>query len=240
MSMSQTDTQADTQTDIGTANGGRDRDAATESGSRAEVRDGGTADADREPDAVTERLLQAAVDVFVDHGFEAARVAEIARRAGLTTGAIYARWPGKRELIIEAVSRSVAGLLQPSKEASDEDASEFLSDIGTSLVGTQHARVRDLMVEALVTARRDDSFRGTAEQMMQEEAATLAALVSKAKSEGAIDSDLSTVAIVALYQGLGLGMRLVLTSAPEDLELPAGEWSALIERLVAAVAPPTA
>ena len=55
----------------------------------------------------TERLLDAAVAAFAEHGFEAATVSDIARRAGLTTGAIYARWTGKRDLIVDAAPAHV-------------------------------------------------------------------------------------------------------------------------------------
>ena len=42
-----------------------------------------------------DRLLAAAVDVFVEQGYEGARVQDIARGAGLTTGAIYANFRGQ-------------------------------------------------------------------------------------------------------------------------------------------------
>ena len=39
-------------------------------------------------DELKERLLHAAAEVFAENGYEKAGVAEIARRAGVTTGAI--------------------------------------------------------------------------------------------------------------------------------------------------------
>ncbi len=39
-------------------------------------------------DDITDRLLTAAIEVFTERGIEKAGVALIARRAGLTTGAI--------------------------------------------------------------------------------------------------------------------------------------------------------
>ena len=43
------------------------------------------------------RLLAAAADVFAERGYDGAGVAEIARRAGPTTGAIYSRSPAHLE-----------------------------------------------------------------------------------------------------------------------------------------------
>ena len=63
-------------------------------------------------------------------------------------------------------------------------------------------------------------------------------IVSRGKSEGSIDPDLSTHAIVACYQAVGLGMHLVISARSEGGRVPRAEWEALIARLVAAVGPP--
>ena len=60
-------------------------------------------DALRTSDDITDRLLTAAIEVFTERGIEKAGVALIARRAGLTTGAIYNRWEGKQELLLDAL-----------------------------------------------------------------------------------------------------------------------------------------
>ena len=44
----------------------------------------------RDPDGLTEKLLDAAAEVFVEQGYDKGVVSDIARRAGATTGAIYA------------------------------------------------------------------------------------------------------------------------------------------------------
>ena len=51
-------------------------------------------------------LIDAAAEVFAERGYDGAGVAEIARRAGVTTGAIYSRYSGKSELLLEALNRS--------------------------------------------------------------------------------------------------------------------------------------
>ena len=192
------------------------------------------------PPDVTKRLLDAAVAAFAEHGFEAARVAQIARRAGLTTGAIYSRWPGKHALIVDAVRHIVPQCMHLPAAAAGVSAAETLSAVGADLISTDKAWVRDVMLEALVSARRDDSFRAAVSHSMEEEAVKLSAVVSKGKAEGSIDPDLSTDAIVALYQALGLGMHLVVSSQPENGHVPVAEWDALIQRLIEAVSPSSA
>ena len=57
-------------------------------------------------DATRDRLLDAAAAVFAEKGYDGAGVPEIARRAGLTTGAIYSRFTGKAELLRRPSSRT--------------------------------------------------------------------------------------------------------------------------------------
>ena len=64
-----------------------------------------------QPNELTHRLLHAAAEVFAEKGYEKAGVAEIARRAGVTTGAIYNRFGGKAELLLEAVDHHVPSSL---------------------------------------------------------------------------------------------------------------------------------
>ena len=195
---------------------------------------------------VTERLLEAATSVFAERGFEAARVAEIARRAGLTTGAIYARWPGKRDMLIDAVDHILPRIL-PRSRLSQVGATEMLppemiAALGTSLMAADDVgALRDVMLQAFVSARRDEEFRATVCRALNEEADQLRSIVSAGKSEGFFDPVLSTTAIVMLCQAVGLGTHLVRSAGLEDHNIPAlDEWNALVARLIAAAAPTSA
>lgn len=190
----------------------------------------------REKD-VTKRLLEAAAAAFVEHGFEAARVAQIARRAGFTTGAIYSRWPGKRDLMVAAVRYVVPKCMHLPPANDDASARETLAAVGAGLMSTADVIARDVMFEACVSARRDDSFRAAVADSMEEEATKLSAIVARGKAEGSIDPDLSTNAIVALYQAISLGMHLVISSQPEEHHVPSEEWDALISRLLEVASP---
>ena len=55
-------------------------------------------------DPIRERLVEAATAVFAERGYDGARVGDIARRAGLTTGAIYSNFTGKAQLLAAAQS----------------------------------------------------------------------------------------------------------------------------------------
>jgi AcrR family transcriptional regulator len=70
-------------------------DAPTEGRGRADTR---------------QRLLTAAAALFGAHGYERASLAQMARRAGLTTGAVYSQFGSKWELLRAVVAQQSRGL----------------------------------------------------------------------------------------------------------------------------------
>lgn len=69
----------------------------------------------RRPEARPEEILAAALDVFTQTGFASARVEDIARRAGLSKGAVYLYFPSK-EAMLNALVEQSAGLVAQSAE----------------------------------------------------------------------------------------------------------------------------
>jgi len=51
----------------------------------------------------TDTILQAAIGLLLEVGFDKFRVQDVAQRAGAGTGAIYRRWPKKEILIAQAI-----------------------------------------------------------------------------------------------------------------------------------------
>lgn len=90
----------------------------------------------RRKDARPDEILEAALEVFVTRGYAAARLDEVARRAGVTKGTIYLYYPGK-EALFKAVVR---GSLVPNIEraetmarATQGSAAETLRALGHTL-----------------------------------------------------------------------------------------------------------
>lgn len=54
-----------------------------------------------------ERLLNAAIDACVEHGYEGVTLSEIARRADVSTPAVYSHFSGKAELLVAASRREL-------------------------------------------------------------------------------------------------------------------------------------
>lgn len=197
--------------------------------------DSSTAKSDGSLDTTTSQLIDAAIEVFSERGFDKAGVAEIARRAGFTTGAIYSRWSGKREMLVAAVDVVMSHHLLHLLGGTTMSAPDVLASLGADLVITDDEASRALLLEAFVTARRDPQFAAMLQRQIADDESRLNAIVVAGQADGYIDPELSTEAIVTLCQAIGLGFvlrRVVSRPLPEP-----SEWNTLIERLIAAVEP---
>lgn len=64
-----------------------------------------------------QKVLQAARDMFIERGYEGATIRDIARAAGMSTGAVFASFTDKPELFDAILSEDFAALLDPMKDA---------------------------------------------------------------------------------------------------------------------------
>jgi AcrR family transcriptional regulator len=62
----------------------------------------------RRAEARPDEVLDAALAVFVEKGYAAAKMDEVARRAGVSKGTVYLYFPSKEALIEAIVRRAVA------------------------------------------------------------------------------------------------------------------------------------
>ncbi len=191
--------------------------------------------ASTEPDEIGARLLQAAAEVFGERGYDKAGVAEIARRAGVTTGAIYARYPGKAELLVEAIDPHAGDELESlfADHRFQGRMEDILLAAGSSLVDPDRDPRTSLLLESFVAARRRPEVAAVLRERVLERRDRLTAIIEAAKADGGIEGSLDTASMVLFCHALGFGFLLVDAL---DLDLPdADDWQALISRLVDAL-----
>jgi len=188
-------------------------------------------------DEITNRLLDAAVAAFVEHGIDNAGVAAIARAAGVTTGAIYSRWSGKHEMMIAALDRVMSAELGDALlTRPDISAPDLLAGLGSDLVAARDPDADRLMMEALALARHDSDFGAMLSRIFDQQEARLAEVINEGKSAGTVAADLDTGALVSLCHSISLGFIMF---GAIDRPLPAAEaWNLVIQRLVTAAMPP--
>jgi AcrR family transcriptional regulator len=77
----------------------------------------------RLPEERPQQILDAALSVFAEHGIDAARLEEIAARAGVSKGTIYLYFQSKEELFREVVRQRVSPLIANADTAIQSDGS---------------------------------------------------------------------------------------------------------------------
>ncbi|WP_417471374.1 TetR/AcrR family transcriptional regulator [Maricaulis sp.] len=88
----------------------------------------------RRPEARPEEILEAALAVFGEQGFAAARVEDIARRAGLSKGTLYLYFPSKEAMLNALIEQSAGALARVVEQ-----------HVATSAVADPEAALRGLL-----------------------------------------------------------------------------------------------
>ena len=197
---------------------------------------------ERDPAATTEQLLEAASREFIERGYEAARVNEIARRVGVTAGAVYGRWPHKTDVLVAAVEYTLEKTL-PEHELGNlggADAGSFdkLALLGTNLLAFNP--YKDVVTQVFGSARNNEAIRECLLEHLDEDADQLSRIVDQMKHDGFVDPGYSTTAIAFLCQALGIGAHLLITAKLPKRRIPSeDEWTTLLAALIGAVEPDT-
>jgi len=180
------------------------------------------------------RLLAAALDVFRSEGYERARVQDIARAAGMTTGAIYGNYRDKAELLLAAMATGSAAEVESLLES---DAAlgprAVLAELGRRM--QQPTQDRPLLLDAVVASRRDPELARLVRDALDRRADRFADLVERGQHAGDLDPDLDVDALTRLCITLALGSLVVreLGLAPPEPDA----WDTLLARLLDAVSP---
>ncbi|MEJ0022525.1 MAG: TetR/AcrR family transcriptional regulator [Alphaproteobacteria bacterium] len=105
----------------------------------------------RRAEARPDELLDAALDEFIAKGFDSARVEDIAKRAGLSKGAVYLYFKSKEELLRALIEREVSPVLAQVGEMARtaENPRETLRMIGR-FAGAAIAQARFMAIPLLV------------------------------------------------------------------------------------------
>ena len=181
-----------------------------------------------------ERLRDAAARVFAEHGYEGARVSVIARAAGLTTGAIYAHYRSKAELLADALRvRGPEELNALLAGDSPAGLGDLLRALGRQLAERRPHGSPSLLVEAVLASRRDPEVAQLLTEGVDTREAVLAELIVAAQAAGSLDPRFPPRALARLCLTLLMGALVV-----DALELDApdpNDWAMVIDRLVEAV-----
>ena len=123
-------------------------------------------------DQTRQRLLDAAQAVFIQKGFGASSVEDVAADAGYTRGAFYSNFASKAELLLEVLKRDHDTIMQ-RLSGIFEDGQASRADMEARVLQYYSECYQDnacflLWVEAKLHASRDPKFRESFNALMRE------------------------------------------------------------------------
>jgi AcrR family transcriptional regulator len=182
-------------------------------------------------------LVDAALAVYLERGWQGASLAEIAGRAGLTTGAIYSRFSGKNELFAAVLERELERMNTEVARRLGEVASEVerlavLRQWFRERRGRAGVRIfYDLWHQAAEYPRLRKALSAIYERMTEGVASGLERYLGPRLHAVGLEARTLAVVSTALMEGLLLRQFLTQSEEPVDLVFDALErWLAPLLR----------
>ncbi len=180
-------------------------------------------------DEARQRVLDAAATVFARSGFEGARMAQIAKTADLSVGAIYNYYESKAELLAAVVERhSAADLAHLMASRQPGGVLDLIAARGDQL--NDRPPASPLLAEMILASSRDPEVAAVLVREASRQEHLLADFVRLAQSAGDVVGDVDPSVLARFCLMLGLGSMMV-----QALDLPhtdSDAWASFINRLV--------
>ncbi|TDN69832.1 TetR family transcriptional regulator [Paraburkholderia sp. BL10I2N1] len=171
-------------------------------------------------DQTRERLLDAALAIFMKKGFVATSVEDIAGAAGYTRGAFYSNFRSKPELFLELLRRDHEAMQADLHAIFEGDASREEME---ARVLTYYSRMPMdnkcflLWVEAKLLAARDARFRTRFNAFMREKLEQLAAYIREFSERAGTPLALPAENLATGLMGLCDGVQFLHTADPQNV-----------------------
>ena len=167
------------------------------------------------------RILAAAVECFASSGYDAAGVAEICRRAGVSKGAFYHHFPSKQALFLELLDTWLGGVdvqleIIRSEADSVPDALRSMAQV-TGVVFEAAGDQLPIFLEFLTKASHDEAVWKATVEPYRRYRAFFASMVEQGIAEGSLRPvDPETVAYVIVSTAVGIILQGLL--APHEAD----------------------
>lgn len=180
-------------------------------------------------------LLGAAAKVFARRGYDGASVAEITSEAGLTSGAIYAHYASKAELFVATLKAYAERDLDQLQSRQGSDFLDALTSVGATFDRREPTQ-ESLLVSAIIAAQNDEEVGALLCRQVAEREDLLRSMIRAGQASGALDAEVSAVAVSRLSLMISLGSLVAGALGLEPVDHD--DWTVLIARVVGAVRSP--
>lgn len=160
-----------------------------------------------------QQIIQAAISIMAEYGLPGATTRRIAEEVGVSEPALYKYFPGKKELLLEALDEVGNRFFTTLAVAASQGDSvpDRIYNMSASFYEfvMDHPEESMLLFET-VTGVRDPEIRAALGDRMLQSTAVLTEMFERGKREGSVREDLDTT--VAAWQILALGITLVFAA----------------------------
>lgn len=179
------------------------------------------------PQPVRERILQAAMDTFVELGYAEASTLKIATRAQVSKRELYAHFGTKQAMLAACIADRVGRMRLPSELAVPDRRDELatlLARLGaTVLREVTQAGVVAVFRLAVMEAQRAPEVASTLESARRSVRGVIGQVTEQARSAGLIDKhapkDMDVRFLALLWDDLLVSLLLRLREAPGTAEI---------------------
>jgi AcrR family transcriptional regulator len=183
-----------------------------------------------------QRLLEVAFELLLEQGYRDTTVQAVARRAGLTIGAIYANFTNKHHLLAEAALGALDRVTAAELLETAEITSDALGDLLALQMSTPPTAQHRLLTEITGASMREMKEDSPILQSLHRMAELARRWIGRAQERYEIDPALETEPLVNHFVALILG-----SITTKSLGLPQPDFDssrAMIQRVLDALAPP--
>jgi AcrR family transcriptional regulator len=179
-------------------------------------------------------LVKSAYELFVEQGYGAVSVRDLARRTQVTSGAIYGHFRNKADLLVAAIADHIAQDL-------------YLAGNGRESLRTYMQRqwrsyrsrsgLRALLVEAAAAARIDPEVKRQLHDVQTAKLSEWKAIYHQLQEVEGLDPSVDMDAVLTMLWATELGLGLLESW---DVELPRpATWGKVVDRFISSLEPPT-
>lgn len=144
-------------------------------------------------------ILDAAIDLFVEEGFEGMSVEGVAARAGVGKTTIYRRWSSKEDLVIDAIDQLIFAVQPPDTGSVREDLVEMLTTVQTIFTTSRAGDVFPRMFAHVAAA--SPLGRAYLERVIGPRFVLLQGMIARGVERGELPADVDPELIRALLVG---------------------------------------
>ena len=163
-------------------------------------------------------IMRAALDLLSETGYGGLTIEAVAARAGVGKSTIYRHWPGKLELVEDAICTLKAQLGRPSGGCTRERVIHLLRQAASSVADSTWSSCLPAIIDA---AQRDPELRAIHRRMTMERRQFLIDVLAEGVERGEISPDRDLALLADCLIGPIMVRRLLLHEPFDPDAVPA-------------------